>query len=97
MNSRNWNILCWNVRGLNDRDKWDPIRHKLHESDASIFCLQETKKESIDMQFIRKFSPRKYDKFDFVLQWEPLGEFWFVGPLPSFMLIRLKSILLQSE
>lgn len=47
MNSRAWNILCWNVRGLNDREKWDPIRNKLDESDANMFCLQETKKAVI--------------------------------------------------
>jgi exonuclease III len=65
MNSRSWNILCWNVRGLNDKDKWDPIRNKIEESHANIFCLQETKKESFDLCFIRKFAPKRFDQFDF--------------------------------
>jgi endonuclease/exonuclease/phosphatase family metal-dependent hydrolase len=65
MNSRAWNILCWNVRGLNDKDKWDPIRNKIEESHANIFCLQETKKESFDLCFIRKFAPKRFDQFDF--------------------------------
>ena len=48
--SRDWNILCWNIRGLNDSDKWDP-RNKIEESSANIFCLQETKKENFDLHF----------------------------------------------
>ena len=36
--SRDWNILCWNIRGLNDSDKWDP-RNKIEESSANILCL----------------------------------------------------------
>jgi hypothetical protein len=52
MVNRAWNILCWNIRGLNDKDKWDPIRNKIEESCANIFCLQETKREAIDLQFI---------------------------------------------
>jgi hypothetical protein len=31
------------VRGLNDKDKWDLIRNNIEESNANIFCLQETK------------------------------------------------------
>ena len=41
--SRDWNI--------NDSDKWDPIRNKIEESSANIFCLQETKKENFDLHF----------------------------------------------
>jgi hypothetical protein len=43
MNSRAWNILCWNVHGLDDKEKWNPIRNKIEESNANIVCLQETK------------------------------------------------------
>jgi exonuclease III len=65
MDSRSWNILCWNVRGLNDREKWDPVRNKIDESEANIFCLQETKRASFDLPFIRKFAPKRFDKFDY--------------------------------
>jgi exonuclease III len=65
MINRAWNVLCWNIRGLNDKDKWDPIRNKIEESSANIFCLQETKREAIDLQFIQKFAPKRFDKFDF--------------------------------
>lgn len=65
MNSRSWNILCWNVMGLNDKDKWDSIRNKIDESGANIFCLQETKREYVDLPFIKKFAHKKFDKFDY--------------------------------
>lgn len=48
--------------------KWDLVRNKIDESEANLVCLQETKKENIDLQFIRKFAPKKFDKFDIVLQ-----------------------------
>lgn len=65
MNSRTWNILCWNIHGLNNKDKWDPIRNKIEESNANICCLQETKNENLDLRFIRNFAPKIFDKFDF--------------------------------
>lgn len=63
---RLWNVLCWNIRGLNDPDKWPSIRNKIEESNASIICLQETKKMSFDASFIRGFAPRRFDKFAYV-------------------------------
>jgi hypothetical protein len=51
--------------GLNDKDKWDPIRNKLEESSANIFCVQEIKREAIDLLFTRKFARKRFDKFDF--------------------------------
>ena len=47
MGNHDWNVLCWNVRGINDSDKWDAIRYKIEESNASIFCLKETKKKNL--------------------------------------------------
>jgi hypothetical protein len=66
MNTRNWNILCWNIRGINASEKWDAVRDKIEESACSVICLQETKKENFDICFIRKFAPRRFDKFDFI-------------------------------
>ena len=64
MNSQNhrfWKLLCWNVTGINSEEKWSPIRDTLSEASYDIFCLQETKKESFGIQFIRKFSPLGFD------------------------------------
>jgi hypothetical protein len=66
MDNRIWNILCWNIRGLNAIGKWDVVRNKLEESACSIVCLQETKCEHFYMDFIKKFAPRRFDYFDFV-------------------------------
>jgi exonuclease III len=44
---RIWNILCWNIRGMNDPLKWPALRNKLEESIASIVCFKETKNLSL--------------------------------------------------
>jgi exonuclease III len=44
MASRNWQILCWNIRGLNASAKWDAVREKIEEIACSVICLQEKKR-----------------------------------------------------
>jgi len=66
MNNRNWNILCWNIRGINATSKWDAVRDKIEESSCSVICLQETKREHFDMMYIRKFAPKRFDNFDYI-------------------------------
>ena len=66
MNTRDWNILCWNIRGINGTEKWDAVRDKIEECASYIICLQETKRELFDSSFIRKFAPRRFDCFDFI-------------------------------
>lgn len=60
--NRSWNILCWNVWGLNAAEKWPSVRNKIEESNCEIF-FQETKKETFDSSFIRNFAPRRFDEF----------------------------------
>jgi hypothetical protein len=31
-----------------------------------IICLQETKRELLDISFTRRFAPKHFDRFDFV-------------------------------
>jgi exonuclease III len=66
MNTRNWHILCWNIHGINASEKWDAVREKIEESSCSVICLQETKRDHFDTSYIRKFAPRRFDKFDFI-------------------------------
>jgi exonuclease III len=66
MSNRSWQILCWNIRGLNDSNKWDAVRSKVEESACAVFCLQETKKQDVDSTFVRNLAPRRFDKYDFV-------------------------------
>lgn len=48
---------------INSQPKWDAIRDKVTESASHIICLQETKKESFDQAYIRKFCPRHFSHF----------------------------------
>ena len=65
-NNRSWNILNWNVRGINSSDKWLAIRSKIEESAAGIVCIQETKRENFDLAYIHKFCPQRFSKFEFL-------------------------------
>jgi exonuclease III len=51
--NKNWKILSWNVRGMNDSRKWAAIRNTIEESACVAFCLQETKKSSMDLAFLK--------------------------------------------
>ena len=66
MDNRSWNILCWNIRGINAISKCDAVRNKIEESSCSIVCLQEMKREFFDILFIRNFAPRHFDNFDYI-------------------------------
>ena len=66
MNNRSWQFLCWNIRGLNDSNKWDAVRNKVEESACAVFCLQETKRQDCDSAFVRNLAPRCFDIFDFI-------------------------------
>lgn len=46
MAQKNCNVLCWNVRGLNDRVKRASVRNLIASSGATIVCFQETKIET---------------------------------------------------
>lgn len=63
---RSWKVFCWNVRGLNSERKWSSIKDKIVESQADIVCLQETKKETFDSNFIRNICPAGFDAFEFL-------------------------------
>lgn len=64
-NNRNWNILNWNIRGLNAEDKQRAVRAKIDESGCAIYCLQETKMQHIDHSKIRKWAPKRFNQFAF--------------------------------
>jgi exonuclease III len=64
--TRKWKVLCWKVRGLNAREKWDAIRDKITESGCDVICLQETKRQFFDIQIIKKFCPSSFYAFEFL-------------------------------
>lgn len=51
---------------MNSDKKWNSIRDKIIESRSEIVCLQETKKEIIDINFIKNFCPQAYDSFEYL-------------------------------
>jgi exonuclease III len=61
-----WKVLNWNIRGLNDPAKWTLIFNKIRESGCQVICFQESKRETVDLQFLRQFCPRNFDSFAFV-------------------------------
>jgi exonuclease III len=63
---RSWKILNWNLRGINSEKKWLALASKIEESNCDIICLQETKRETFDMDYIKKFCPKRFNKFEFL-------------------------------
>jgi hypothetical protein len=80
---RTWCVLNWNIRGVNSPDKWPLVHNKIEECAASIVCLQETKKDDFDVNFIKGFAPRRLDKFAFVPSDGASVVFWCYGPATS--------------
>ena len=64
--NKQWNILCWNVRGINSEKKQLAIRNAIDVSGCSVVCLQETKHPSFDASFVKLFCPKKFDMFAWV-------------------------------
>ena len=66
MQLKAWKVLCWNVRGINSDKKVLALRNAISYSGCSVICLQETKRATFDLAFVKLFCPKKIDKFDFV-------------------------------
>ena len=65
-NKRIWNILNWNIRGINAETKWLALRQKIEESAAGIICFQETKREGFDLSYVHNFCPHRFTKFEYL-------------------------------
>lgn len=61
-----WNVLVWNVRGINSDDKLLAIRNAIDACGCNVICLQETKRTSFDLSYVKTFCPRRFDKFEYV-------------------------------
>ena len=64
--NKQWNILCWNVRGINSQKKHLVIRNAIDISGCSVVCFQETKRTSFDASYVKLFCPKQFDMFEFV-------------------------------
>jgi exonuclease III len=65
-NKRIWKILNWNIRGINSEKKWSALSNKIDECGCDIIYLQETKRESFDHHYLKKFCPRRLSKFAYL-------------------------------
>jgi exonuclease III len=64
--NRTWKFLNWNLRGINSKKKWLAVAGQIEESACDIICLQETKREQFDIDYIRKFYHKKFNKFEYL-------------------------------
>jgi hypothetical protein len=62
--NRNWKVLSWNVRGMNDNRKWNAIRNKIEKMHVWPFVFRKPK-TSIDLNYLRNFCPRRFSNFAF--------------------------------
>ena len=63
---KTWCVLCWNIRGLNSRDKQLALWNAINVSGCAVICLQETKKYHFDPGFIKTCCPARFDEFIYV-------------------------------
>jgi hypothetical protein len=43
------------------------LTSKIEESGCDIICLQETKRENFDMDYLKQFCLKRFNKFEFLL------------------------------
>jgi exonuclease III len=61
--NRTIHIMDWNIRGVNSIENCEDLANKISQSNPSITCLQETKKDIFDNTYLRKFCLRRLNKF----------------------------------
>jgi exonuclease III len=64
-NNRETVIFCHNIRGINSDGKHNSIRNKIQETVCDIICIQETKRESFNVSYLKKICPKAFDCFSF--------------------------------
>jgi mRNA deadenylase 3'-5' endonuclease subunit Ccr4 len=65
LKSKQFKMKC-SVRGINSQAKLTAIRSKILETNSEIICLQETKRENFNQNFIKHFCPSAFDCFEFI-------------------------------
>ncbi len=59
-------VLSWNVRGLNDLGKRGLVKSVIASYKGSVVCIQETKLHLILRSFLRSFAGPRFDKCHFI-------------------------------
>lgn len=85
INSRAWNVLCWNVRGINDKEKWNSIRNKIEESGANIFfAFRRLREKLLISSMLGSLLLNVLTSLIIAHLWGHLGEYLFVGVVHIF-------------
>lgn len=63
---QNWNVLCWNIRGLNSPEKHQALSNAINDSGCAIICLQESKMQMFDASSLKAICPRRFDQFAYI-------------------------------
>ena len=63
---QSWNVLCWNIRGLNADKKRLALSNAIQSSGCAIICLQETKMQMFDASTLKLICPKRFDKFAYI-------------------------------
>jgi exonuclease III len=61
----NLNVLVWNVRGLNDKNKRDNLRMVVDGCRPIMVCIQETKLASISIWDVSTLLDREFAEYTF--------------------------------
>uniref|UniRef100_A0A452ZPN2 Endonuclease/exonuclease/phosphatase domain-containing protein n=1 Tax=Aegilops tauschii subsp. strangulata TaxID=200361 RepID=A0A452ZPN2_AEGTS len=59
-------IICWNVRGLNNPAKRKVVREFLSSLKVNLVCLQETKLELVDQFMVMQCLGPSFDGFAYL-------------------------------
>ncbi|XP_014751138.1 uncharacterized protein LOC106865512 [Brachypodium distachyon] len=60
MSIHNVNLLCWNVRGLNNPARRSAVRDIIRDTHATVVCIQETKLQLVAGRLIRDILGPKF-------------------------------------
>ena len=54
------------LKAINSDKKLLALRNAISSSGCLFICLQETKRATFDLAFVKLFCPKKFDMFEFV-------------------------------
>lgn len=97
--NRNWNILCWNVRGINSEDKWLVIRNKIEESSCVVFCLRKPRGKILIILMSKSLHPSALILSFFSPSVGPYGGILvcWVGSLFSYRTLHVQRLIVSVQ